>query len=84
MKTPSLPVCMLCDEPLLAHEPLAPMHARAHWECGLRAIVGGLNHLKGICSCCGGSEPPDPPGLSRREAARAAARYWKAQGRRFP
>lgn len=46
-----------------------------HEACRVRAVMGGLNHLKGLCSCCGGDLPPDPPMLSRREAAHAAWRY---------
>src|SRR4051812_36343552 len=47
-----------------------------HVECFFRHIMGGLNHLKGQCSCCGGTEPPDPPGMTAREAAIAAWRYY--------
>jgi len=52
-----------------------------HWECVLRNLIGGLNHLRGVCTCCGGSEPPDPPDMTLREAARAAvAEYqWVTQ-----
>ncbi|WP_028058301.1 hypothetical protein [Candidatus Solirubrobacter pratensis] len=50
--------------------------APAHLECFLRAGIGGLNHLKGTCSCCGGDDPPDPPDLSRREAALQAVLYF--------
>ena len=31
-----------------------------------------LNPLRGVCTCYGGSEPPDPPDMTLREAARAA------------
>ena len=47
-----------------------------HYECHMRRIVGGLNHVLGGCICCGGKEPPDPPELSRRDAARAALDAW--------
>lgn len=47
-----------------------------HYECHMRRILGGLNHLLRVCTCCGGSEPPDPPELSRRDAARAALDAW--------
>lgn len=52
-----------------------------HYECSMRAIVGGLNHLKGKCICCGGTEPPDPPEMSSREAAKAAVQFWEQNGR---
>lgn len=49
-----------------------------HYECHMRQIIGGLNHLLGICTCCGGDAPPDPPALSKRQAAQAAVQYWNA------
>jgi hypothetical protein len=54
------------------------MFAHRHRDCAIREVIGGLNHLRGLCSCCGGSAPPDPPELTRREAARQAAQYWTA------
>jgi hypothetical protein len=33
-------------------------------------ILGGINHLNGDCTCHGGTQPPDPPGVTRRDAAR--------------
>jgi hypothetical protein len=71
-------VCPHCGEPIAPTDRLAPgyLHQRVHWECGLRAAVGGLAHLRGTCSCCGGTDDPDPPGLTRRQAALAAAEEW--------
>lgn len=68
--------CYWCNEPILPTERRAPINLPAHWECGLRSAVGGLNHLNGLCSCCGGTLAPDPEGVSRREAARMAAQAW--------
>lgn len=42
-----------------------------HLECWVRAGVGSVGHLRGRCSCYGGTEE-DPDGLTLREAARAA------------
>jgi hypothetical protein len=80
--TPVGQACAWCDEPIAADDDgvLIP-HVSAektvprpmHYECQLRSILGGVNHLRGRCTCCGGSEPPDPPELTRREAAKAAA-----------
>ncbi len=76
-------VCVFCGEPILPGERVAPDYVQpVHWECGLRAVVGGLNHLNGLCSCCGGTLPPDPEGMTRREAARAAAQAWIARNPR--
>lgn len=49
-----------------------------HWECAARMVIGGANHLLGRCACCGGSEPPDDPTLSRREQARTALGIFRA------
>jgi hypothetical protein len=80
-------LCPHCDEPvedifdLIPHldtqgiiKPLA-----WHRECWTRNLIGGLNHLRGTCQCCGGSDPPDPPWLSRRDAARAAVAEYRAR-----
>ncbi len=48
-----------------------------HRECVLRQTIGGLNHLRGTCQCKGGPDEPDPPEMSKREAAIAAVNYWK-------
>lgn len=72
--------CLYCDEPVLPGDPVAPLsNVTAHWECGLRSVVGGLNHLNGLCTCCGGTLLPDPEGMTRREAAKVAAQAWVAR-----
>ena len=48
-----------------------------HSECFRRSMIGGVNHLKGTCTCHGGTDPPDPPSLTRRQAALEAVRYWE-------
>lgn len=74
--------CLWCEEPIVAGESgvLIPHVADGtvtdqpwHLECFLRSILGGINHQRGRCTCCGGDQPPDPPGLTKREAARLAA-----------
>lgn len=82
--------CSLCDEPILPGEPLSPSlfnGKHVHHECGFRAVAGGANHIRGLCQCrhlikfgFGATEPPlppDPPGLTKREAAREALRAWQ-------
>lgn len=73
------------------HEPIAPEDSGLvmglvleggcasiayHRECHLRMIVGSLGHQMKRCSCYGGTEE-DPPNMTRREAAKAAA-DWAA------
>lgn len=50
----------------------------AHLECWLRQGIGGANHQRGLCICCGGDMDPDPPGLTPREAARHAVAIHEA------
>jgi hypothetical protein len=72
--------CPYCDEPVTLSDCRDPNFVQpTHWECGLRSIIGGLNHLNGQCSCCGGTLPPDPEGMTRREAARMATQAWLAR-----
>ncbi len=48
-----------------------------HFECHMRLTIGSLAHQERRCSCYGGNEH-DPPGMSLRQAARAAWEYWLA------
>ena len=50
-----------------------------HAECAARMVIGGANHLLGRCTCGGGTEPPDDPTLTKREAARTALGIFRAQ-----
>lgn len=52
----------------------------AHTECAVRSVIGGVNHQLGLCLCCGGTMDPDPPGLSVRDAARAALKLHLQRG----
>lgn len=51
-----------------------------HTECGVRQALGGVYHQLGLCFCCGGGMDPDPPGLSLRDAARAALKLHVERG----
>jgi hypothetical protein len=77
--------CLHCDEPIeegdngitTIYVGADSTTARAlHVECYLRQSIGGVNHIEGRCTCQGGSEPPDPPGMTKREAAIAAVQAW--------
>lgn len=67
--------CPLCEEPILNADAISPTlfsGKRAHHECAFRAVVGGANHIKRLCSCYGGTLDQDPPGLTYRQCGRAA------------
>lgn len=85
--------CTWCDEPILADDAgvfiptwtdEGPRERPYHHECQLRQVIGGLNHLRGRCVCCGGTEPPDPGWLTRRQAARQALAVWELRTDRRP
>ena len=77
-------VCLHCGEAVADDDLRSPaQNGPLHLECFVRALVGGVNHQAGTCTCCGGRDPPDPPGLSRREAA-ILARHRYEQSRRRP
>ena len=51
-----------------------PRFAIYHRECLTRATVGSIDHQLGCCTCFGGAgSHGDPPGMTPRAAARAAA-----------
>jgi hypothetical protein len=79
-------LCIWCGEPVRPEDDqpgkgggVALDCQPVHRECLLRQITGGLNHLQRLCSCYGGRAAPDPDGMTRREAARIAADFFKRQ-----
>lgn len=77
--------CFHCDELIApdddAQMPVIRLQEGAtvghyHHECVVRLVIGGANHLQSRCTCCGGTEPPDPPQLTKRQAARMALNIW--------
>lgn len=54
-----------------------PVDTVMHLECFLRSVLGSVGHQKKTCSCYGGNEE-DPPGMTLREAAKAAVELWCA------
>jgi hypothetical protein len=73
--------CIWCDEPVTVVDRLTAVGNSAgqvmHYECSLRSVIGSVGHQQRRCSCYGGDQE-DPPGLTRREAAKAAAKCWFA------
>lgn len=91
--TPLGQLCGLCQEAIEVGDAGTMMHfvqtdeeQRAigqlrpvHYECSMRAVIGSVAHLEGRCSCVvPDATEGDPPGLSAREAARAAVQAWHA------
>lgn len=79
--------CIHCDEEILPHEVITDAGGKLHRECLLRSVVGCAAHQRRLCRCFGGSYRHSnclgsldsavcENGLSRRENAIAAARYF--------
>ncbi len=86
------PLCMWCDEPVAESDlrALPISGGMMHRECGIRMVLGSVAHLERRCSCfvdidsrlaCMDDPPGDPPGMTRREAARAAVELATRQGK---
>lgn len=93
--TPRVPaplhwLCHHCKEPIAQDDDgfIVPVaygcEIALHYACHMRGIVGGVNHLRGSCTCCGGDDPPDPPNMTKRQAAIAAVKLWEQQRRQGP
>jgi hypothetical protein len=69
--------CLLCKETIVEADTgnVNGTGQTFHYECQMRAIVGSVGHQLARCSCFGGTEE-DPPGMTAREAAKAAAKLW--------
>jgi hypothetical protein len=68
-------ICIHCGEPITDEDVAIVMNdgaVRIHRECMIRSIAGSVGHQLKRCTCYGGTEE-DPPGMTRRQAARAAA-----------
>lgn len=69
-------ICPYCDEAILPGDIADFWNPEAHHECSARAILGSVAHIERRCGCfIPGAEETDPPGMTRREAAKAA---WQA------
>lgn len=71
--------CQYCYEEIINGEPREITNggeAVLHRDCAIRLIVGSVGHQCRTCSCFGGVEG-DPEGMSRREAAHAAADLFR-------
>lgn len=77
MTAPTEPRCELCEEPVLPGERKAsPKTMTAHWECMLRAVLGGAGHHEDHDRWCITERDPDA-GLSMRDSARRVAQLLK-------
>lgn len=70
--------CEWCDELVTEDEGANLIHSptgmkQIHAECMIRSVMGSVGHIQGRCCCfVPGSVEDDPPGMTIREAAKAA------------
>src|SRR4051812_31533512 len=78
--TPVGQACLHCEEEIKEGDEgemmpgggaIRPVHA----ECLLRMVMGSVGHQQRRCPCYNGTEE-DPPGMTTRQAAIAAAEYF--------
>lgn len=90
--TPLGAPCLFCKEaikegdqgmlmPYIALDPsrqevMARLAVPVHLECLLRQAYGSVAHQQRRCACFGG-DGEDHPGLTKREAAKAAVAYYE-------
>ena len=79
VETPIGVQCAHCEEKIAAGDRGVFLNGDPkpfHFECFIRGVIGSVGHQKRACPCYGGCED-DPPGATRREAARAAMEYFE-------
>ncbi len=65
--------CEYCGEPIKPDDLADCVGANLHHECLFRNVGGSVAHVEKRCSCfVPGSNEGDPPGMTKRQAARAA------------
>ena len=69
--------CILCEESVVDGDAGTINYGGqiVHYECGMRSVIGSVGHLQMACSCYGGVRE-DPPGMTYRQASKAAVRMW--------
>jgi hypothetical protein len=73
IKAKAARACVWCEEPVEVDEGDDRFSQPMHWECGFRSVAGSVAHIEHRCGCyIPSSERGDPPGMTKREAARAA------------
>lgn len=76
--------CAYCDEPLLPGDRVQQLNdgESVHLECLARMTLGSVAHIRQRCGCfIPGSEEGDPPGMTKREAARESLEAMRVVNR---
>ena len=73
--------CLWCEEMVGPGDLMHSLLPGYHYACALRTSLGSIGHVQGTCSCYRKDAvvEDDPPGLTRRQAARLVADYVSLQ-----
>ena len=73
--------CMWCEELVMPGDMTHALLAGYHYACAMRVGLGPIGHLQRKCSCYvkDGTHEDDPPGITKRQAARIVADYMNPQ-----
>jgi len=72
--------CLWCEETIAPGDLMHSALPGYHYACAMRAMLGPIAHVQHRCSCyVSGSEEHDPPGITKRQAARIVADYVNQQ-----
>jgi len=78
--------CLWCDEAVVPGDMVHVLLPGYHYACAMRTAIGSIGHVQGRCSCyvTDGTHEDDPPGLTKRQAARLVADFVSNQHRPQP
>jgi len=73
--------CLWCGELVVPGDLMHSLLPGFHYACALRSTLGPIGHLQRTCGCYvkDGTAESDPPGLTKRQAARLVADYVRQQ-----
>lgn len=76
--------CLWCDEAVMPGDMMHALLPGYHYACAMRVGSGSIGHLQERCSCYvqDGTHEDDPPGITKRQAARLVADFVHRQAGR--
>ncbi len=75
---PQKDFCLHCEEPIFPWDHTVPLNNgefAMHHACFMRGVIGSVGHQLGMCSCHGETDTSEI-GMSRREAAEFALKFY--------
>ena len=78
--------CLWCEGMVIPGDLMHALLPGYHYACALCASIGSIGHVQATCSCHvkDGTHEDDPPGLTKRQAAKFVADYVNRQHHQQP